>query len=87
MGFFSKLFSPKMHCQPPYDFFISYKGQHADTVRPIAEQLMAHGFSVWFAEYGNGILQQDLAHYRVNERKIGELFSYWRKSYESCCFI
>jgi len=52
MGFFSKLFSPKIHCQPPYDFFISYKGQYADIVRPIAEQLMANRLSVWFAEYG-----------------------------------
>lgn len=51
MSFFSRFFSPKKYFQPPYDFFISYKAEDATIVRQFAEQLVASGLSVWFAEY------------------------------------
>ena len=51
MGLFSRLFPPKTYCQPPYDFFVSYKSQDVGIVRQIAEQLIAGGVSIWFAEY------------------------------------
>src|SRR6266498_1072205 len=34
-----------------YDFFISYKSENIDVVRPIAEILIASHFNVWFSEY------------------------------------
>lgn len=34
-----------------YDVFISYKSENVDVVRPFAEQLIAAGLNVWFAEY------------------------------------
>lgn len=34
-----------------YDFFISYKSENIDVVRPIAEILIANHFKVWFSEY------------------------------------
>lgn len=34
-----------------YDFFISYRSTDVNTVRKIADQLLASGYKVWFAEY------------------------------------
>src|ERR1041385_7580852 len=34
-----------------YDFFISYKSENIEVVRPIAELLIANHFKVWFLEY------------------------------------
>ncbi|MDQ2976166.1 MAG: toll/interleukin-1 receptor domain-containing protein [Acidobacteriota bacterium] len=36
---------------PLYDIFISYKSEQAETAREIADQLIANGRKVWFAEY------------------------------------
>lgn len=35
----------------PYDAFITYKSEDADLVRNVADQLIASGIRVWFAEY------------------------------------
>lgn len=37
--------------QEPYDLFVSYKAENANTVRTIVENLIAQGIRVWFAEY------------------------------------
>ena len=34
-----------------YDYFISYKSEDTNIVRIIAEQMMASGLKIWFAEY------------------------------------
>lgn len=34
-----------------YDLFISYRSEDIHMVRPVAEQLLANGLCVWFAEY------------------------------------
>ena len=34
-----------------YDVFISYKSEDIDVVRPVVDQLIAAGLTVWFAEY------------------------------------
>jgi hypothetical protein len=47
------------HRNPPvektYDFFISYKSENIEIVRPIAEQLLANELRVWFSEYSLSI--------------------------------
>ena len=37
--------------EPKYNIFVSYRSKNIHIVRPIAEQLMAAGLKVWFAEY------------------------------------
>lgn len=40
-----------MHTEKAHDFFISYKSEDVDFVRPLCERLLAEGYSPWFNEY------------------------------------
>lgn len=41
-----------------YDLFLSYKTEDSEIVRPIADNLLAVGIKVWFAEYELSLFKQ-----------------------------